>query len=484
MICLFGTIGLLLQATWLPLLWSKKRYHKIDTTFAQHFQDTPISKETLKNSLGKLLVIHGPRGRLNIDTKTLINNLTFNIDEAKFPKAIHTESYNRDHVDITFKKYAYVVLPYWEQLSQSMGSVLALVVQASSSRRSVVAPMVRNSHFITIGGFPIDYYFDRKYMKDILLSQGHPDMVDAKEFHNECSPDDPNYTTVHFLYDQQKAVGFTKKISKLDDKTYSDMRLEAKRKGWTKCSFIQNITKQSPRSKMFCVDTTVVTDWKIFERDVIESPKCLSIVLWRGVGSSFRARFNESRHRYSSEDLFFALKPSDVVMEEVKKFQRKFLASKYVAVQIRGEHVAIEHGLARLEQCIHLLGYVLKLVKKLFDVDKVFVATDMSRIGSGSWKDSVKRDKITGETLPRLQNLVLSVTKATAFEPTTDDGKAIDRGLVALIEMSLVTQARSLLTVGHGGYHEFITSKFLDFHRNEPPTTWSLVKLCHGKVWV
>ena len=424
-------------------------------------------------------MIHGPTGSLNISAVTL--DVTFDIVDVKFSKVVDIESYSRDHFNITSKKYVYVVHPYWEQMTRNMRSVLALVVQGSSSGRSVVAPMVKDSRFLT-RGYPIDYYFDRKHITNVLESQGHLDLVHPKEFHDQCSPSDPNYTTVHFLYDQKKVEDFTKKIFKLDDKTYCNMSLEAKRKGWAKCSFIQKYTKQSPRSKMFCVDTTVVTDWKIFERDVIESPKCLSIVLWRGVGASFRARFNESRHRYSSDDLFFALKPSDVVMEEVKKFQRKFLASKYIAVQIRGERVAIEHGLARLEQCIHLLGYVLKLVKKFFDVDKVFVATDMSKIGSGSWKDSVKRDKITSETLPRLQNLVLSVTEGIPFKPTTDNGITIDRGLVALIEMSLVSQARSLLTVGHGGYHNFTTSKFLDFHRNKPPTTWALVKLCYGKV--
>ena len=173
----------------------------------------------------------------------------------------------------------------------------------------------------------------------------------------------------------------------------SALRLE--RNGWTNCSFIRKQTKQSRRSKMLCVDTTIVNDWKIFERDVIKSPKCLSIVRWRGVGHKYRARFSETGLSYSSQDLSLSIKPSAVVMEQVEKFQRKFLASKYIGVQIRGEHVAIEHGLAGLEQCIHLLGYVLRLVKKLFDVDKVFVATDMSKFGSSSWKLSVKRDKIT-----------------------------------------------------------------------------------------
>ena len=475
-------MGLLIQATWLRLFWSKR--YQIDTTFQKHFMDLRVLKETVNNSLGKLLMIRGPTGTFNNDAITHINNLTFKTVEVNFPRVVNTESYSRGHADITSKKYVYVHR-YWEQMTRNMRSVLALIVQGSSSGRSVVAPMVRDSHFLT-SGHPIDYYFDRKHMRDVLVSQGHPDMVDRKEFHKECSPNDPNYTTVHFLYGQKKVEGFTKTVFKLDHKTYSNMSLEAIRKGWAKCSFLRKLTKQSSTSKMFCVNTTVVTDWKVFERDVIKSAKCLSIVLWRGVGATYRARFNEARHKYSSEDLFFSLKPSVAVIEEVEKFQRKFLTSKYIAVQIRGEHVVLNHGLARFEQCVHQLGYVLELVKTIFDVDKVFVASDMSKFGSGTWRGILKREKITvtDKTLPRLQNLVLSVTKATTFIPATDNGKRIDRGIVALIEMSLVSQAQSLLTIGHGGYHEFITSKFLDFHRNEPPTKWSLIKLCYGKVWI
>ena len=453
---------------------------KENGTFYERLSNSLISKETFINSRGKRLTI---RHKETVNSDTITLNLTLDISDISFPKIVHPESYTKDHVGITSKKYVYVVRPYWEQMTMSMWSVLTLVVQGSFSGRSVVAPMVKNSRFKT-SGYPIDYYFDRKHLRDVLESQGHLDIVDPEEFHNECSPNDSDYTTVHFLYDQEKAESYTKGLFQLDDETYSKIGLEARTKGWTNCSFIRKLTKQSPRSKMLCINTTVVNDWKIFEHNVIKSPKCLSIVLWRGIGGTYRTRFKESNHglKYFSRDLFLSLKPSAVVMEQVEVFQRKFLASKYIGVQIRGEHIAIEHGLARLEQCIHLLGYVLRLVKKIFEVDKVYVATDMSIFGSSSWKNSVKRDKITGKTLPRLQNLVLSVTNGVSFEQAADNGvSTYDRGLVALIEVSLVSQAHSLLTIGHSSFHEWATSEFLEFHRKESPAAWSLIKLCFDK---
>ena len=475
MICIF-TIWLI-QATWLGLFSTEKTgQKKATTTFYEYLSETLVTQETLNSSLGKLLRIQHTE---TTDGDVVKLNLTLDISDVSFPRVVQTDGspYTTSIANKTSKKYAYVIGRYWEQMTQSMRAFLALVVQASSQGRSVVGSMVKDSRFQT-SGFPIGYYFDREHIRNILHSKDYPDIVDREEFLQECSPKDPNYTTVHFLFDQVKAGTYTKNLFKLDDATYTNVSVEARKNGWTKCSFIQKLTKQTPESKMLCVDTTVVTDWAVFERDVIKSPRCLSIVLWRGIGETFRARFKENRLKLYSRDFFLSLKPSPAVMTVVEDFQREFLGKKYLGVQIRGEHVAILHGLERLEQCIHLLGYVLKLLKNLFKVDKVFVATDMSSFGSKSWKDSVKRDTITDETLPKLQDLVLSVTNGVIFQQTADNGKPLDRGFVALVEVTLVSQAQSLLTIGHSSFHEWTTSKFLEFHRNESPNTWSLVKLC------
>ena len=472
LICIF-TIWLI-QATWLGWFSAEKPQKKV-TTFYEHLSESLITKENLNDCLGKLVKIQ----HVETTNGDVINlNLTLDISDVSFPDIIQTDPYTSSYSNTTSKKYAYVIGRYWEQMTQSMRAFLALVIQASSAGRSVVAPMVKDSRFQT-SGFPIGYYFDREQIRNILHTKGYPDIVDREEFLSECSPNDPDYTTVHFLYDQEKAGTYTKKLFNLDDATYSNISLHARRNGWTQCSFIQTLTKQTPKSKMLCVDTTVITDWKVFERDVIKSPKCLSIVLWRGNGDTFRARFKETHLKLWTRDFFLSLKPSPAVMTEVEKFQRKFLGGqKYIGVQIRGEHVAIVHGLARLKQCIHLLGYVLRSLKGQFNVHNVFVATDMSKFGSKSWKDSVKRDTITDETLPKLQDLVLSVTNGVTFEQAADNGKPLDRGLVALIEVSLISQAQSLLTIGYSSFHEWATSKFLEFHRHVSPTTWSLVKLC------
>ena len=453
-----------------------------ESTFYEHLSNSLISGETLNSSRGKLLTIkHTETTSDNIITL----NLSLDITNVKFPKIIQTYPYmyrtvqtNQSYGNISSKKYVYVIGRYWEQLSMNMRAFLGLVLQAGSVGRSTVSSMVKDSRF-QANGFPLSYYFDRKHIRSILLSYSYPDLVDKEEFLRECNPDDPNYTTVHFLYDQEKAATYTKDLFQLDDATYSNMIMEARKKGWTRCSFIQKLTKQTPQSKMFCVDTTVMTDWKIFERDVIKSPKCLSIVLWRGIGVSFRARFKETGLKFYSRDFFITLKPSPAVMNEVEKFQTKFLNSKYIGVQIRGEHVATRHGLAHLKQCIHLLGYVLNYIKDLFNVSKVFVATDTSKFGSKSWHDTVKDVVVTDEILRSIQELVLSVTNGITFEQTVDKDERLDRGFVALTEVTLISQAQSLITIGHSSFHEWITLKFLDFHRHESPTTWSLVKLCY-----
>ena len=452
-----------------------QKENSTQSTLYEQLSESLIEGVTLNSSRGKLLNIkHTETTSDNIITL----NLTLDITGVTFPSIVQTRPYSSTNSNDSSKKYVYVIGRYWEQMSQNMRAFLALVLQAGSVGRSTVSSMVKDSRFQT-NGFPLSYYFDREHIRSILLSYGYPDLVDKEEFLRECNPKDPNYTTVHFLYDKEKAATYTKNLFKLDDSTYSNVSIKARRNGWTKCSFIQKLTKQTPQSKMFCVDTTVVTDWKVFERDVIKSPKCLSIVLWRGIGQAFRARFRETGLKFYSRDFFITLKPSPAVMTEVEKFQRKFLNSKYIGVQIRGEHVAIQHGLARLKQCIHLLGYVLRRIKSFFGTSKVFVATDMSKFGSLSWKDSVKRDVITDETLPKLQELVLSVTNGVTFEQTAENGEPLDRGLVALIEITLVSRAQRLITLGFSTFQEWTVSKFLDFNRHMSPAKWSLVRLCY-----
>ena len=434
-----------------------------------------LIKESLNSSLGKLLKVKDEEWTSSGNILKL--NFTFDVRQVRFPKVLRIKPDVSKTSNMTSKKYVFVWGRYWEQLTMNMRAFLALVLQASLAGRSVVASMVRDSRF-QMSGSPIGYYFDAGHIHDILRTYGYPSLADQDEFHKACPVNDPNYTTVHFLHDQVKAGTYTKNRFKLDDETYANVTREAKKYGWTRCSFIRKLTKQNPDSKMFCVDTTVITDWKVFERDVIKSAKCLSVVLWRGIGDTYRARFREKGLKLYSRDFFIAIKPSPDVMSEVEKFKQKFLGSKYVGVQIRGEHVAISFGLARLKQCIRLLGVALKLIKDLFHIEKVFVATDMSRYGSASWKDSVKRDVITDETLPMLQALVLTATNGFTFEQTADQAESLDRGFVALVEMTLVSQAQSLLTIGYSSFHEWTSVKFVDFHRNDLPTTWSLVKLC------
>lgn len=442
--------------------------------FFQKLPDSLLTKETLNKARGKVLCIKYKVINSTASGKIALN-LTLNIDKAYFPKSVQLVTTPSPYYEHNPKRFAYVIGRYWEQMSQSMRAFLSLVLQASG--RSVVAPMVKDSRF-QANGLPLGYYFDRKYIRDILNSYGYNDLSDKDTFEVECSPNDLNYTTVHFLYEQKKAATYTKNLFQLDDATYAKMSVDAGRTGWTSCPFIQRLTKQNPNSKMYCVNTSIITDWSVFETDVIRSAKCLSIVVWRGIGDSFRSRFKETGFRLRSSNFFHSLKPSPLVIETVENFRRLYLGSRYLAVHIRGEHIAIAHGIAPLKQCIHFMGYVLKRMKNFYDIHKVFVATDMSKYGSKSWKSDVKLDVVTEETLKTLQELALNTTNGISFDMYADKEGSVDRGLVALIEVNLVAQAQGLLTIGYSSFHHWLSTKFLDFHRNDPERDWSFLKIC------
>lgn len=127
------------------------------------------------------------------------------------------------------------------------------------------------------------------------------------------------------------------------------------RKGWAECEFLDRAMKQTP-GKQFCVNGDVIQDWKVFERDIAKNEKCLNIFVWRGVeGPTYRLKFSEDRVKYSSTDLALALRPGQIVIEEVERFQNEILSQNYLAVYIRSEFMLRDFSIHYLRECIQLI---------------------------------------------------------------------------------------------------------------------------------
>lgn len=397
-----------------------------------------------------------------------------------FPKKIDLTKLNSRLLNapaITERRYVFVHGRYWEQLTMNTRSLIGLAAQVKSGGRRVVQPMVKDSSFGNEGK-PLGTYFDVAHMNKILAASGYANLVDKEEYVEECLLSNASHVTLHFLYNQEKAEVFTKKKFGLSHEEYKKISKMAKEKGWTECACLEKFLKLKHGSKQFCVDPTVISDWSILERDVLKGVKCLGIALWRGVGGGTRTHFSEKHLQIPSKVVQFLLKQSPAVSREAERFKRTHLSGRqYIAVQIRGEKVVIRHNLIRLKKCLYLLVNIIQVLKESYGIRKVFLASDMSNYGSGSWEYSLRGEIYDNNTLHNIHRDLIARTGAVVYKPAAGQ-ESQDRGAVSLVEMSLVSQAVHVITVGSGSFQEWVVAKFLELHRDDSQQLWSLTRMC------
>lgn len=426
----------------------------------------------VKNSSGRNLRIE------YVETKTETHfkiDVAFHYSKPHVPKKVDFLKHDaKSRLGQNAARYVLVYGKYWEQMSMNIRSVIALCGQAKIGGRRVVQPFVEDSSFGP-KGHSLGLYFNLSHMKGMLKANQFATLADKEEYDKECSLANSSHVTVHFLYDAENAAQFTKNKFRLSEQQYDQISNDARRKGWVECSFIGQFIKEGRSSKYFCVDPTVLTEWSVLERDVVRGAKCLTIVVWRGIGNNYRSHFKEKHLKVTSRDIQFNLKPNVDIENEVERFKRAFLRRRYIAVHVRGEKVVQQHSLDRLRKCIRLLTEVIQTVKESSHISQVLVATDMSNFGSGAWTGLLRGVTHEDNTLKDLNDSVVSNIGGVVYKPKED---LIDRGVVALVEMTLISQAQHFIAIGTGSFQEWVEAKFLEYHRDDARTSWSLIKLC------
>lgn len=374
------------------------------------------------------------------------------------------------------ERYVYVYERYWEQLTMNTRVLMALAAQAKLGRRLVVEPRVKDSSFGDTG-YPFSTYYNVSQMNALLRSNGYSTFVTQDEFDRKCSISEEFHAILHFLYEDKKAVSFLKSKFGLNTQQYNGISQRAKKNGWTDCKLLKPY--DSSDLKVYCVHPNILREWSELERVLLRDVKCLGIFLWRGIGGKTRTYFSERHVRISSKEIHYLLKASSPIESEAERFIRTHLSGGgYIAVQVRGEKVVIQHSMTRLKKCLRLLVNIIKSTQRNFGIAKVFVASDMSDFGSGSWAGSLSDKKmIDARVLKAVQsNLILQID-AVVYRPSSD-WQTPDRGAVSLVELSLIGHAQHLLTIGTGSFQEWAVAKFLGYHRDDKPMQWSLTRLC------
>ena len=146
---------------------------------------------------------------------------------------------------------------------------------------------------------------------------------------------------------------WNKNYFKINDEFCDTVFEKTKLKGWTECPFRYARMGIAPSTKQFCINPTIVTDWKALEKDIVRDAKCLNILLWRGIGGGkYRSCFTERDLKFSPSTMQYALKPSKPIQNEVECFRKEFLPDAFIAIHLRAALILIPSSLTFSENTL------------------------------------------------------------------------------------------------------------------------------------
>ena len=290
--------------------------------------------------------------RISRENETQKERITLEYTALVFPHVIDTWKPKKI---IPSRKYIFVHNQYTEQLSKNTRAFLSLCAQAGKSGRKVVIPFVRQTRFGSFHSWsPLETYYDVKYLRRLLAAAGYASLVDHQEYEKECPRNSPNHASIHFIDNSQQSMDFTKANFRLKEDFYKAIIKNTTKNGWTKCEFLDKAMKRTS-GKQFCVNSDIITDWKVLEKDIVKNEKCLNIFVWRGKGGEdYRVKFSEENYQFSSIQVTFALRPGQTVLNEAERFQEA-LGNKYIAVHIRGEKILRSYSMQHVRLCVDLV---------------------------------------------------------------------------------------------------------------------------------
>ncbi len=408
-------------------------------------------------------------------------SISFNYHELPIPPKIEDEH----RPNRSFDKYVFVYAEYTEQMSMSMLSVLSLSGQAQFGGRKVVRPFLQKSRFTSKekNSDSLGILFDLNYLDYLLYQADYSPMVDKQEYKNECQPTDPNHVTIHFLYIGTVTKIWNKSHFKITDEFYDSIFEKTKATGWTECSFLDANMGVTPSTKQFCINPTIIKDWKILERDIVGGAKCLNVFLWRGIGGGvYRSYFTENDLKFPHTAIQYALKPSVPIQNEVHRFRKEFLPDRFIAVYVRAEFILVPHqyNFNFLKKCINVIVQVIDALKTTSGISHVYVASDMSQYGSGSLLAYVAKAKLDHNPFPEIFTSLVSRVGGVVYNYNASTSEITDRAAIALVDWSLMTQAQYLITAGRESMSSFlrwVIGTFLANHRDDKEL-WSKISVC------
>lgn len=368
---------------------------------------------------------------------------------------------------IAAKRRYIFTLRYYEQLAGAAKNLIDLASLAKHFDREVVMPFVNNSRMngiqergqqhLTKPIFGnLSRYFDIDHFNSTLRERGYAPLAHFKDFMKDCYHGLD--VLVHFIYNDSFSFNDARNWFGLDTQSWKDLRHKMPRNGGVQtCNFlkksgIQRLLGGFAVRKYICVDPEIIRTADQIENTVFKGQGCIGILQWKGSGRK-RTHFPLPR------GVFQTLNPSDIqhnraLVGIAKDFVKNHVRGPFIAVHIRAERQLSWYGLDRVLKCVNSLSRkAFRRINK-FQINNVFLATDLPAYGSDTYKNN-----LSGERVLVHKHLRDTLKKPRVFSPELYG--IHDKGEISLIEMNILSLGESLYTVGGGKFQQWVVELFL-----------------------
>ena len=350
------------------------------------------------------------------------------------------------------------VLGVGQELSQCTKHLLALCLYASTGRRMVVAPRMAGGR-MGMKGVPFENFFNISRLNKQLLRFGYSELASEEEFTRNCG--DERKTVVFVSYGNPAA----KALKARDKNTLYEKVLKH---GWINCTGMNArlpplFNKNKDANDVYCIHENLFGDIQSFNEKILRDSKCVVINQWNQL---YNVHWNNIM-RPSVPDAqavqHFYLDPSSQIVDEVNTFRSLRIQRPYIGIHVRGQRFKNQ---SFLHPCFDIALEFVNALKRSRNVKTVFLSTDMSEFGG-----ILNKDKNSHQ-------LFAEKSGAVVYDPkVTKKLNVLDRWMVSLAEVRLLTQSDHLVTVGQGSFGAFIRARYL-WERETTDNTWTLTTVC------
>jgi len=399
-------------------------------------------------------------------------------------------------VDVARERKHLMILGHYEQLGKTTVNYMLAARLAFLMKRDIVKPYVADSRFcgLTTGWTgslrsgtrafkPLDLYYNVSSLQKVFSEMSLANMEYLDTFKDSCSfsKNGRRIVVIYFWYQNSY---LNKYLMLSSSKLAQIKKVIEQSNGWVDCSFINShlkidkrIGKDMKAGNQYCVDPEKVTDWKILENKILKNEPCVLFHQWRGTGYQ-RTHFNIT-FDVSPENMLQLVKPSNFVISEVLR-SLEMIGQHFVGIHIRSERQLLWYSIDKWLRCMNILYQQAKKIASEKSL-KVFISSDIGAFGSDQLSSNLNHNQLKiinakYEWLVRKLNAITySVLRPKHYIWT-------DRGLVALIQLHILSQASFLITLGAGTFQKWITDTFKARRYRYGDQTWTITKVCFSEL--